>query len=74
MLEGLRGESSITELSHKENINQNLYYRRSKGFMEAGERRPAGDTIREDNYDEVKRPSHMAGQLREELVERRRFY
>jgi transposase-like protein len=36
VLEGLRGEDSIAELCRKEAINQNLYYRWSKEFLEAG--------------------------------------
>src|SRR5260221_4054797 len=36
VLEGLRGEHSIAELCRKEGINQNLYYRWSKEFLEAG--------------------------------------
>ena len=47
VLEGLRGESSIAELCRKEGINQNLYYRWSKEFLEAGKKRLAGDTARE---------------------------
>ena len=42
MLEGLRGEVSIAELCRKEGINQNLYYRWSKEFLEAGKKRLAG--------------------------------
>src|SRR6516164_2712921 len=34
VLEGLRGEESIAELCRKEGINQNLYYRWSKEFLE----------------------------------------
>ena len=34
VLEGLRGEDSIAELCRKEGINQNLYYRWSKEFLE----------------------------------------
>src|SRR5207253_6227012 len=37
VLEGLRGEDSIAELCRKEGINQNLYYRWSKEFLEAGD-------------------------------------
>ena len=44
VLEGLRGEDSIVELCRKEGINQNLYYRWSKEFLEAGKKRLAGDT------------------------------
>ena len=52
--EGLRGEDSIAELCRKEGINQNLYYRWSKEFLEAGKTRLAGDTAREATSDEVK--------------------
>ena len=38
VLEGLRGEVSIAELCRKERINQNLYYRWSKEFLEAGKK------------------------------------
>src|SRR3979490_762680 len=39
VLEGLRGEVSTAELCRKEGINQNLYYRWSKEFLEAGKKR-----------------------------------
>ena len=39
VLEGLRGEDSIAELCRREGINQNLYYRWSKEFLEAGKKR-----------------------------------
>ena len=45
-LEGLRGEDSIAELCRREGIAQNLYYRWSKDFLEAGKKRLAGDTAR----------------------------
>jgi transposase len=54
VLEGLRGEVSIAELCRKEGINQNLYYRWSKEFLEAGKKRLAGDTARAATSDEVK--------------------
>jgi len=47
VLEGLRGEDSIAELCRREGINQNLYFRWSKEFLEAGKMRLAGDTARE---------------------------
>src|SRR5712691_3318326 len=53
VLEGLRGEDSIAELCRKEGINQNLYYRWSKEFLEAGKKRLAGDTAREATSDEA---------------------
>jgi len=63
VLEGLRGESSIAELCRKEGINQNLYYRWWKEFLEAGKKRLAGDTPREANSDEVKGLRCEAAQL-----------
>src|SRR5438105_4728417 len=53
VLEGLRGEDSIAELCRKEGINQNLYYRWSKEFLEAGKKRLAGDTAREAISDKI---------------------
>ena len=37
VIAGLRGEDSIAELCRKEGINQNLYYRWSKDFLEGGQ-------------------------------------
>ena len=38
VLDGLRGEDSIAELCRQEGIAQNLYYRWSKEFLEAGKK------------------------------------
>ncbi len=69
MLEGLRGEVRIAELCRKEGINQNLFYRWSKAFLEAGKKRLAGDTAREATSDEVKELKAEARQLEETLAE-----
>jgi len=69
VLEGLRGEDSIAELCRKEGINQNLYYRWSKEFLEAGKKRLAGDTAREATSDEVKSLRAESSQLKEMLAE-----
>ena len=69
VVEGLRGEDSIAELCRKEGINQNLYYRWSKEFLEAGKKRLAGDTAREGSCDEVKSLRTEASQLKEMLAE-----
>ena len=53
VLDGLRGEYSIAELCRREGINNNLYYRWSKDFLEAGKRRLSSDTVREASTDEV---------------------
>ena len=69
VLEGLRGEETIAELCRKERIAQNLYYRWSKEFLEAGKKRLAGDTAREATSDEVKDLRAEARQLKEALAE-----
>jgi transposase len=53
VLEGLRGEESISALCRREGINQNLYYNWSKEFLEAGKRRLQGDTKRQATSPEV---------------------
>ena len=69
VLDGLRGEDSIAELCRREGIVQNLYYRWSKEFLEAGKKRLAGDTAREATSDEVKTLRAEARQLKEALAE-----
>ena len=69
VLEGLRGEDSIAELCRGEGINQNLYYRWSKEFLEAGKKRLAGDTAREATSGEVKGLRKEAVALKEVVAE-----
>ena len=69
VIAGLRGEDSIAELRRKEGINQNLYYRWSKDFLEAGKKRLAGDSAREATGDEVKEIQVQARQLKELVAE-----
>jgi|TARA_B100000315_G_scaffold163320_1_gene151888 transposase len=54
VLEGIKGESTISELCRREGINENSYYRWSKDFLDAGKKRLQGDTIREATSTEVK--------------------
>ena len=53
VLEGLRGEESISSLCRREGISPNLYYKWSKEFLEAGKRRLAGDIKRQATSLEV---------------------
>ena len=69
VLEGLRGEDSIAELCRRAGIVQNLYYRWSKDFLEAGKKRLAGDTARAATSDEVKDLRREAGALKEVVAE-----
>ena len=69
MLEGLRGEDSIAEVCRQEGVNQNLYYRWSKEFLEAGKKWLSGDTAREVTSEEVKALQVEGRQLKELVVE-----
>src|SRR5260221_8310535 len=68
VLEGLRGEDSIAELCRREGIVQNLYYRWSKDFLEAGEKRPAGATAPAATPGEGKDPRREARPPQEGLA------
>jgi len=59
ILEGLKGEDSISAICRREGIAPSLYYKWSKAFLQAGRRRLKGDTLREANSDEV-------GEIRQE--------
>ncbi len=49
VLDGLRGEVTISELCRREGIAESLYYSWSNEFLEAGKRRLAGDTARSES-------------------------
>ena len=53
VLEGLRGEESVAELCRREGINESVYYRWSKEFLEAGKQRLVGNSQRQASSDEV---------------------
>ena len=65
VVEGLQKESTIAELCRREGINQNLYYRWSKEFLEAGKGRLAGDTKRQATSSEVMSLRKENSQLKE---------
>ena len=69
VLAGLRGEDSIAELCRHEGIHQNLYYRWSRDFLEAGKKRLSGDTQREASTSEVKELRNENACLKEALAE-----
>ena len=54
VLEGLKGEESISGIWRKEGIAPALYYRWSKDFIEADKKRLNDDTERDINPGEVK--------------------
>lgn len=69
VLEGLKGESSIAEICRRENIHQNLYYKWSKDFLEAGKKRLTGDTMREANTSEVQELKKENEHLKQALAD-----
>ena len=54
VLEGLRGQISITELCRKEGIAVTMYYKWSKAFLESGKNGLTLDTRRDATTDEVR--------------------
>ena len=69
VLDGLRGESSISELCRRERIAESLYYNWSKDFLEAGKKRLSGDTARQATSGEVVSLKREARDLKEVLAE-----
>lgn len=69
VMEGIRGEQSVSELCRREGINPNLYYRWSRDFLEAGKKRLKGDTMREANSSEVSDLRKENDQLKQLVAE-----
>src|SRR5215213_3400341 len=69
VLEGLRGEEKIAELCRREGIHQNMYYKWSKEFLEAGKQRLVGDTCREAESQEVEEMRSENEQLKAVVAE-----
>jgi transposase len=69
VLEGLRGEISVSELCRRENISPTVYYRWSKSFLEAGKNGLTRDTKRDATTDEVKRLKEENSDLKRSLAE-----
>ena len=69
VLEGLRGEEKIAELCRREGIHQNMYYKWSKEFLEAGKQRLVGDTKREADRQEVEAMRSENEQLKAVVAE-----
>jgi transposase len=54
VLEGLRGETSISEICRREGIAASVYYKWSKSFLEAGKNGLTKAVIRDATSDEVR--------------------
>jgi transposase len=69
VLEGLRGEETLAELSRREGIHQNMYYKWSKELLEAGKQRLVGDTKRDADSQEVEAMRSQNEQLKAVVAE-----
>jgi transposase len=69
VMEGLRGEISISDLCRREKITKPTYYRWLKSFLEAGKGRLKGDSLREANKDEVQALKEENDALKKLLAE-----
>jgi len=69
VLEGFRGELSISEICRREGIASSVYYKWSKAFLEAGKNGLTKDTLREASSDEVKRLRQENEQLKQSLAD-----
>jgi transposase len=68
VLEGMRGEDTISAICRKHGIHVNNYFKWSKEFIEAGKRRLSGDTLREATRDGVTDLRRMNDLLKRELA------
>jgi transposase len=69
ILEGLRGEESISELCRREGIAPSIYYKWSKSFLEAGKKRLMGDTKRGASSNEVRELKQENAELKRIVAE-----
>ena len=69
VLEGLRGQASISELCRREGIAASVYYKWSKAFLEAGKNGLTRDTLRDATNDEVRNLRQENEQLKQSLAE-----
>ncbi len=69
VLEGLRGEFPVSELSRREGIAPTLYYRWSKAFLDSGKNGLTRDTQRDSTSVEVRRLKEENDSLKKALAE-----
>ncbi len=69
VLEGLRGEISVSQLCRRESISPALYYQWSKAFLEAGKNGLTVDTRRDATKVEVQRLKDENEALKKALAE-----
>ena len=69
VLEGLRGEISVSELCRRESIAPTVYYKWSKAFLDAGKNGLTRDTKRDATTSEVQRLKQDNDDLKQALAQ-----
>ena len=69
VLEGLRGETSISEICRRESIAASVYYKWSKSFLEAGKNGLTRAIIRDATSDEVRGLKQENADLKKAVAE-----
>ncbi len=69
VVEGLRGEISVSALCRREGIAPTMYYRWSKAFLEAGKNGLTRDNRRDATAEEVKQLKEENEALKKALAE-----
>jgi len=69
VLEGLRGETAISEICRREGIASSAYYKWSKAFLEAGKNGLTRAVIRDATTDEFKQLKQENSELKISLAE-----
>jgi transposase len=69
VLEGLRGENSISEICRREGIAASVYYKWSKAFLEAGKNGLTKALLRDATSDEVRALKQDNADLKKAVAE-----
>ena len=69
VMEGLRGEESVSDLCRREGISKPAYYQWLKSFLEAGKKRLSGDHQRDATSADVKDLRRESESLKELVAE-----
>ena len=69
VLEGLRGETPISEICRREGIAASVYYKWSKSFLEAGKNGLTRAILRDATGEEVRGLKHENSDLKKAVAE-----
>ena len=69
VLEGLRGETPISEICRREGIAASVYYKWSKSFLEAGKNGLTRAILRDSTSEEVRGLKHENNDLKKAVAE-----